>query len=203
MVTPSAQSSSSIAAVLNAAQKRFFKFGFRAVTMDDLAADLGMSKKTLYANFHSKRELLEAVLHRKIAEIAANLDKIANDANLNLLAKVYGLIDSLVSEVSAIKPPLIRDMQRDVPGLFADIDAVRGEILPRYFGKLFAEGRRAGLIRSDLESNIVIQMLIIAVQAIVRPENIERLEITPGEAYRTVLTVMIEGILTEEGRKIV
>ncbi len=119
------------------------------------------------------------------------------------MEKVYGLIDALVTGVSAIRPPLIRDVQRDVPELFAEIDAVRGEILPRYFGKLFANGRGAGLIRKDLDTNVVIQMLIIAVHAIIRPENIERLNITPGEAYRTVLTVMIEGILTEEGRKVV
>jgi AcrR family transcriptional regulator len=197
-----AHTSTAPSAVIDAAQERFFNFGFRAVTMDDLAIDLGMSKKTLYAHFSSKRDLLEAVLRRRITAIAAEFDRLANAPDLDLLAKLYGLIDTLVTGVSAIRPPLIRDVQRDVPELFAEIDAMRGKILPKHFGKIFEEGRRTGLIRTDLDSNIVIQMLIIAVQAIVSPENIERLDITPAEAYRTVLTVMIEGILTEKGREL-
>lgn len=169
--------------------------------MDDLAEDLGMSKKTLYAHFRSKRELLAAVMRRKIAIVSKELDRLSQNPDLDLMAKLHGLIDVLVTGVSPIRPPLVRDIQRDTPELFDEIDAVRGEILPRHFGTLFEEGRRAGLIRKDLESTVVIQMLLIAVQAIIRPENIERLAITPAEAYRTVLTVMIEGILTAKGRE--
>ncbi|MGN6719163.1 MAG: helix-turn-helix domain-containing protein, partial [Candidatus Binatia bacterium] len=44
--------------IVSAARAHFFAHGFRSVTMDDLAAELGMSKKTLYAQFPSKTELL-------------------------------------------------------------------------------------------------------------------------------------------------
>ena len=45
-------------------------------------------------------------------------------------------------------------------------------------------------------------MLIIAVQAVFRPENIEKLEVTPAVAYRTLRTMIIEGLFTENGRKL-
>jgi len=44
--------------ILAGARRHFFANGFRRVTMDDLAAELGMSKKTLYAHFPSKQHLL-------------------------------------------------------------------------------------------------------------------------------------------------
>ena len=49
-------------AVIAAARRQFFVHGFRRVSMDDLATELGISKKTLYAYFPSKTILVEAVL---------------------------------------------------------------------------------------------------------------------------------------------
>jgi len=48
--------------IVEAARTHFFSHGFRRVTMDDLAAELAISKKTLYAYFPSKTALLEDVL---------------------------------------------------------------------------------------------------------------------------------------------
>ncbi len=46
--------------IVDATRVHFFSHGFRRVTMDDLAAELGISKKTLYAHFPGKFDLLEA-----------------------------------------------------------------------------------------------------------------------------------------------
>jgi AcrR family transcriptional regulator len=51
--------------IIDAARAHFFSHGFRSVTMDDLAVELGISKKTLYAYFPGKFDLLEAVLADK------------------------------------------------------------------------------------------------------------------------------------------
>src|SRR5215472_15034479 len=59
--------------IVDAARAHFFSHGFRSVTMDDLAEELGISKKTLYAHFPGKIELLEAVLANKFAGVEAKL----------------------------------------------------------------------------------------------------------------------------------
>ena len=58
---------------MDAARTHFFSHGFRSVTMDDLAEELGISKKTLYAYFPGKFDLLEAVLADKFAGVEAML----------------------------------------------------------------------------------------------------------------------------------
>src|SRR5690349_24938165 len=74
--------------IVAAARAHFFAHGFRSVTMDDLAAELGMSKKTLYAQFPSKTEPLQAVLLAKFRSIETDLDAImacsATDASAAL-----------------------------------------------------------------------------------------------------------------------
>ena len=57
------------AAHLDESANDFLTQGFRSVTMDDLAAELGMSKKTLYAHFPSKKALLEAIVADKFRSV--------------------------------------------------------------------------------------------------------------------------------------
>src|SRR5689334_7532618 len=64
------------------ARKHFFAHGFRGVTMEELARDLGMSKKTLYQSFSGKLELLHAVIADKAASIDADLERITSDRTL-------------------------------------------------------------------------------------------------------------------------
>src|SRR6476620_6780538 len=62
--------------IVGAARIHFFSHGFRSVTMDDLAEELGISKKTLYAHFPGKFDLLEAVLADKFAGVETMLQEV-------------------------------------------------------------------------------------------------------------------------------
>src|SRR5215831_14665761 len=62
--------------IVDAARTHFFSHGFRSVTMDDLAEELGISKKTLYAHFPGKFDMLEAVLADKLRGVEATLKEV-------------------------------------------------------------------------------------------------------------------------------
>jgi AcrR family transcriptional regulator len=55
--------------IVQAAHDRFLEEGFHRMTMDELAAELGMSKRTLYRHFRGKIEVLDAVLDLRLASI--------------------------------------------------------------------------------------------------------------------------------------
>src|SRR5438876_11880615 len=62
--------------IVDAARGHFFRHGFRSVTLDDLAEELGISKKTLYAYFPGKFDLVEAVLADKLTAVEATLKEV-------------------------------------------------------------------------------------------------------------------------------
>src|SRR5947207_13098891 len=62
--------------IVDAARAHFFSHGFRSVTMDDLAGELGISKKTLYAHFPGKIDLLESVLADKFQGVEMTLREV-------------------------------------------------------------------------------------------------------------------------------
>src|SRR5207249_4197531 len=111
--------------VLAAARGHFFMHGFRSVSMDDLAAELGMSKKTLYAHFPSKHELVRAVMLEKFAEIDRELGEITSQPRRDFRDRLHRLLECLQRHSGEIQPPFVRDIRRDAPDLFEIVQTRR------------------------------------------------------------------------------
>jgi AcrR family transcriptional regulator len=187
--------------IVEAARAHFFSHGFRSVTMDDLAEELAISKKTLYAHFPSKITLLEAVLADKFARLESKLKQVASEHPHDFSTALHELLASTRHELDEIKPPFVRDMRQKAPHVFKMVERRRGEVIERFFGKLFVEGQRTGMVRKDLPAKVLIEILLGAVQAIVNPAKVEELGLTPQTAFTSVVKVVLDGVLTRKGRK--
>src|SRR5256712_10009528 len=91
--------------IVDAARVHFFSHGFRSVTMDDLAEELGISKKTLYAHFPGKIDVLEAVLADKFAGVEATLKEVTRAHPHDFPATLRELLAGTQRELDEIKPP--------------------------------------------------------------------------------------------------
>ena len=186
--------------IITAARRHFFAHGFRGVTMDDLAEELGMSKKTLYASFPSKDALLRAVLLDKFRSVEMDLDGIMAECSSDVLAALHRLLACMQWHTEEIQPPFVRDIRREAPETFNLVDERRRKVIERYFGRLFEEGRKAGIIRKDFPARLMIEILLGAVQAIMNPSKMAELGLTPKTGYSAITTVILDGVLTEKGR---
>jgi len=80
------------------------------------------------------------------------------------------------------------------------VESRRRDVIQRYFGKLFDEGRRAGIIRKDIRSKLMIEILLGATQAIMNPPKMAELGLTPKTGFLTIIMVILEGVVTKETR---
>jgi len=169
--------------------------------MNDLAEELGISKKTIYAHFPGKFDLLEAVLADKFAGVEARLKGIALARPHDFPATLHELLAGTQRELDEIRPPFVRDMRQKAPEVFKIVERRRGALIERYFGKLFVEGQRAGMIRKDVPVKLMIEMLLAMVQSIMNPPKMEELGMMPKEGFAGILKIVLEGALTAKGRK--
>lgn len=167
--------------------------------MDDLAQELGMSKKTLYACFPSKIELLNGVLLNKFDDIEADLQQITAHC-ADVPTALHKLLACVQCHTEEIQPPFVRDIQREAPEIFQLVERRRREIIRRHFGKLFEQGRRAGIIRKDIPTRLIIEILLGATQAMLNPPKMAELNLTPKTGFSAILTVILGGALTNAGR---
>ncbi len=187
--------------IVATARQHFLSHGFRHVTMDDLARELGMSKKTLYASFPSKAALLEAVLVDKFRQVEEDLNGITSTCSSDVLASLRQLLACMQQHTDEIKPPFVRDMQRESPETFKMVEVRRRDVIQRHFGKLLGEGRKAGIIRKDIPTDLIMEILLSAVQAIMNPPKILELGLTPKSGYSAIVTVILEGVITDSVRE--
>jgi len=187
------------ARIVAGARRHFLAHGFRATTMDDVAHELGMSKKTLYAHFPNKVALVHATLLAKLGELGGELEQITA-AHLPFLPALERMLAVLQWHAEEIRPPFVRDMRRAAPDLFQQVETRRSALIQRHFGRLFAEGRREGKVRKDVPARLAIAVLLAATQGVMNPVRVAELGTTPKAALSAILTVVLEGVLTTTGR---
>src|SRR5688572_25199958 len=187
--------------IIAGARRHFYAQGFRGVTMDDLAEELGMSKKTLYAHFPSKIALVEAVLHAKFAEVEAEFASLDSTPAVDFPSLLRAMLTCMQRQAAEIQPAFLRDIRSEAPELFRLVEERRSGLIQRHFGRLFREGRRTGMIRKDVPPWLIIEIMLAATREIVNPQRILELDLTPKSAFVAIITILLEGAMTEEGRR--
>jgi len=82
--------------ILTHATDKFITLGFKSVTMDEIAQDLGISKKTLYQYFSTKEDLVKATSFNVFDEISAGIDEIQS-MQKNPIEEIYNIKDFVIN----------------------------------------------------------------------------------------------------------
>ena len=186
--------------IVAAARSHFYAFGFRAVTMDDLAGELRMSKKTLYQHFPSKMAVVEAVILDKVHRIEVDLERITSDSSANFPGTLQRLLATVQGHLEEVQPPFLRDLQRDAPEMFRIVENRRRDMVHQHFGRLIGAGKSVGIIREDIPTQLIIEILLAVTEAIINPEKLTDLGLAAKDGFTAVISVVFRGVLTETGR---
>jgi AcrR family transcriptional regulator len=186
--------------IVAAARRHFLQHGFRGVTMDDLAAETGMSKKTLYVHFRSKQDLLAAVIENKIGELEAQMDGLRGEAPADFADTLHRLLACMQAHATEISPTFIRDLLRETPEFAGMVKARRKKLIGRTFGRILQQGQAAQSVRNDIPVDLLVGILLSTVEAVVTPEKMAEEGVRPAKLLANILSVFLEGVLTEKGR---
>jgi AcrR family transcriptional regulator len=187
--------------ILSRARIEFFERGYSGLTMDELASDLGMSKKTLYVHFPSKDAIITTLIDTIASNVRREADAMLGNENLNFAEKLHGFIERLVGQLTAVNPRSLRDLQRMAPHLHERVEDVRAKNIPYVFGRFIAEGIEAGHVRPDVSPAFAIEFFLQAMQGLMHPVTLERLGLRPNEVVPRAIALFFGGLLSPLGRK--
>jgi AcrR family transcriptional regulator len=186
--------------IVQFAREKFLKMGFSKVTMDELVQELGISKKTMYKYFASKDELVGSVLEMQIYLMSTKIQNIL-DSPVDFMEKLNVLWIFVGDFLSGISKQFLDDLRRFRPELWHRVEEIRTKKIVGYLTKLFEEGQMLGLLRADVNINVVVLMFRNAVQGIVNPDVLVQQSFSAGDAMRAIILVLFEGILTDEAKR--
>ena len=136
------------ARLLTQAEKLFVQFGVRAVRTEDIAREIGISKKTLYQLVSSKEELIRLFLED---QFAAGMHVVSGSSSpSDPLEQAFQIWDRLIHYKKSINPGLQRDIQRYYPDLWEFSQAMAQRFATDIIGVNLEQGVRQGVYRSDL-----------------------------------------------------
>ena len=187
--------------IINLSRELFLSSGFSGITVEDISAELGISKKTFYKIFPDKKNLLKAAIFSQISITEEKIAKIFAAENKPVIQKFKALSETLIANTSKITPVFIRDIKKNAPEIWEEMSKKRKVLIIKYFTRVIDEGVENRVIRSDLDKKLFILIYLAAIENVINPTVLSEMEYSAGEVFDVIITMIFEGVLTEKGRK--
>jgi len=176
----------------------FQQRGYHAVTMDELASQLGISKKTLYTVITSKEALLKRLVMARLAEAESHTAAIIRREDRSAYDRLSDLIRYALLQFQQVQPLLLHDIHRHMPGLWAEIEATRDRLIQERFGAVLRQGMERGELRTDLDPSQVNIILFHSLRGVVTGTWQTTDPLDFAALLETTLSLLYEGIKNDE-----
>jgi len=152
----------------------FMKYGLRSVSMDDIAREAGISKKTLYQHIKDKKSLVTNVMENFLEEDEACVLKIVEQAD-DAITQMFKINQAGLDIMKNIKPTLIYDLQKYYRETWDLVNRHHMEFFLKIIQTNLQVGITNGTYREDLDVNIIsrlfVKTMLILVDEALFPNN--------------------------------
>jgi len=190
------------AGIISAARGLFTEYGFSRIKMEDIAAALGMSKKTLYVHFSDKNELFERALLSILEEWKKGYAELKSGGGDGCGEKFRQLNDFVLTCYAMISRPLAADMKRFAPRASREMNAWRERVIFKDISALLEQAVRQGLFEKGVDRKLVLVLYHEVALNIMTPEFLARHPYTPAQARETLNRIFFGRLLTPKGSRI-
>ena len=184
--------------ILVKVRELYMKYGIKSITMDDVARELGISKKTLYQYVTDKDDLVGKVMDN---EIAIRQEEICNCFRIG-----YNAIEELF-EISILMNKLMRDqnpatehdLKKYYPQHFQKIVNARREGIINYILLNLKKGIKEGLYRKEMNKEVIAKLYVWRIENAQISELFSAEEFSSIKLFVELLNYHVRGIATEKG----
>ncbi len=180
--------------ILTAAREYFFTQGYSRATMDDLAAELRMSKKTLYQFFESKHSLLESVIRDFFQDFHDKIHKILEGEKSKKISVLKQVMSLVQSQVSQFNISAFEDIRKNDPEAWQLINHLEEKLINSELKKLLQEGKKEGTIHEDIDLDLIVLMILNTIKSVVIPQIVSQLSYSTEEVIDMLAKIVMYGI---------
>jgi AcrR family transcriptional regulator len=198
--TPFATDEAVRARILGLVEHGLFLHGYSALTMDEIAHELGMSKKTLYRYFPGKDAMVDAVIDRFVASLRAEVDAKLREER-PFIQTVADLLATAAPRIARLSEHVLRDLQRFAPALHRKFEDLRGKHFPAVWSALLKKGMAEGSVRADIDTDFAAHVMLNVMRSFTHPDVLAARGLSPEQIIARLLNLVMNGLLTSNGRK--
>ncbi len=178
---------------------RLFKiYGIRSVSMDDIAREVGMSKKTIYQYVANKTELVVMTLkhmHSKESTVCFTGDI----ASMNAIDILLEVSRNVSKQMKDMNPVNIFELQKYYPAIYREFVIMKRDYVFEQVKRNFAQGIEEGIYRNDLDIELVARLYIQKLVDVHDPEFLSSTNFGFEKVFQVMFDNHIRGIANAEG----
>ena len=176
----------------------YIQKGIKSVTMDDLAHELGVSKKTLYVHFKDREEVVDKVFLYLIQDHRCNIELIEIQNN-NAIDKLLEVSKFLNSHIQKLHPSINYDLMKYYPKTWAKFISYKNDHIYNKIKANIAKGIEEGLYRSDFNIEIIAKLYNRFMELPIDNEITLKQDVTIDEIFKNLFIYHIRGIASQKG----
>jgi AcrR family transcriptional regulator len=187
--------------ILNKARELMFQAGVKHVTMDDLATQLGISKKTIYQYFKDKDALVSSVVEFELANHALLCNQSTQAAD-NAVHEIFLLMSVIQEMFNRMNPLALFEIEKYYPLAFDKIKKHKEDIIFSMISANLEKGIAEGLYRKDVDITILSKYRL---ETSLIPFNIHVFHPSKFDLLKVNLQIIehfVYGVATLEGHKL-
>jgi len=185
--------------ILNKARELFFSFGIRSITMDDIAHQMGVSKKTIYQFYADKNQIVEKVICDLIAGHGSKVEALFQDAD-HAVHEVILQTQVIADIFQSIKPGVFFELQKYFPDTWTLLDGHKSNCVLQGIIKNLQRGVMEGLYRPGIDIPTIAHIRLVQINSVLNLQDFP----TDKFNYQTILNQLTElylyGVSTQEGQ---
>lgn len=188
--------------ILDASQRLFMNYGVKSISMDDIASDIGVSKKTIYKHFCTKDRLIHITLTHFLKKEKKTVARI-HEQSLNALEEIILIGRHIIKMARNLKPTLVFDLKKYHTKNWQLIEEHHTEFIREITTENLHRGIREGLFRSDIKPEVIARLYVAKSLLIANDTNFTALKLGLDDLFKEHLLYHLYGVLSEEGLKLV
>ena len=190
------------ARILNHAVVLFLRNGIKIVSTDNIAADLAMSKKTLYKTFANKDEIVSAVITRHLSKAQSECTSVAGHAT-NAVAQMLDIAQWADQQFTGIHPSIFYDLKKYHPAAWALFAAHKNTFVLDQIVQNLRWGMAEGLFRPDLDVEVLARLNLARIELTFDPALYPPTQFTLKRINRVLDEHFLLGVATLKGHKLI
>ncbi len=187
--------------ILQQAEQAFLRYGLRTVTMSDLAAGMGMSKKTLYRHFAGKEELVCAVVRSFLEREHRQMQQNSREAR-HAIEEMFFVAGHVIGLFRRLSPNVMLEVRKYYASAWDLIEGLHFTRIRELIAGNLKRGMREGLYRKEIDPLVLSRLYIRLTDSLVDEQLFPLSDFERTDLFHQFIAYHMYGIVSHEGRRL-
>ena len=179
----------------------FLTLGFKSVTMDDIAEEMKISKKTIYTFFANKEALVQSVVFSMYSYITTNLTQIREKAS-NPISELYEVKMFIMHQLKGEKTSPQHQLRKYYPNIHKELQKKQFDFMTKSVKKSLTKGVEMKLFRPSIDIDFISRMYFNGMVGIKNVDMFPIERYSPEQLMENYLDYHLRAIVTDNGMKL-